>query len=140
MIAFEKGQSEATTKAGSDRAFGLVFAAVFAIAALWPLPKGGSPSWILAAPAAALLLVAIACPRILGPANRAWLRFGLLLHRIVTPVILAVIFFAVFVPIGLLLRLAGKDLLRLARSPGATTYWIARDPRQPQRGSMEKQF
>lgn len=77
------------TKRSSDRGFGLVFAAVFAVIGLWPLIGGGAlRRWALAV-VAAFLAVALVAPRLLGPANRLWTRFGLLLHRLGGPVLAA---------------------------------------------------
>ena len=74
----------------------------------------------------------------LHPLNRAWLVLGLLLHRVVNPVIMAVMFYGTILPTASLLRALGKDLLRLKREPQATSYWIPRKPPAP--GSMSKQF
>ncbi|MEE8227677.1 MAG: hypothetical protein V3R30_12710, partial [Kiloniellales bacterium] len=77
------------TKRSSDRGFGLVFAAVFAVIGLWPLIGGGAlRRWALAV-VAAFLAVALVAPRLLGPGNRLWTRFGLLLHRLAGPVLAA---------------------------------------------------
>lgn len=76
----------------------------------------------------------------LAPLNRLWFRFGLLLQRIAHPVVLAIIYFAVVTPTGLVLRALGKDPLRLRRDPDAATYWIRRDPPGPEPESMTRQF
>jgi hypothetical protein len=125
--------------AGSDRSFAFVFAAFFALVALFPLLSGRMPRWWAVAAAAAFAAIGIAAPRLLHPLNRLWFTFGLVLHRIVSPVIMAVMFFGVVLP-TLLVRAFGKDLLRLKRDPAAKSYWIARDPPAPEPGSMSKQF
>ena len=79
-------------------------------------------------------------PRVLAPLNIIWFRLGLLLHHVVNPVIMAVVYYGAVVPMGLLLKARGKDLLRLKRDPDATTYWIVRDPPGPAPGSMKQQF
>jgi predicted membrane metal-binding protein len=132
--------SHRRTVAGSNRTFGIVFAVVFAIIALWPLMSGHAPRLWASVIAVAFLAVALLAPRLLAPLNRAWFHFGLALHRVVNPVVMAVIYYGTVVPIGLILRARGKDLLRLKREPEATSYWIARDPPGPPRGSMSKQF
>jgi hypothetical protein len=81
-----------------------------------------------------------AWPAPLRPLNRLWFRIGLLLHRIVTPVVMGLVFFCSVVPIGLLMRALGKDLLRLRREADAQSYWIEREPPGPARGTMKKQF
>lgn len=131
---------ESAAVIGSNRAFGIVFAVVFAAIGLWPLPYGGpSRGWALTA-AAALLAVALVRAAWLAPFNRVWFRFGLLLQRVVHPVVLAVIYFGVVTPTGLVLRALGNDPLRRRREPDAATYWIRRDPPGPERESMTRQF
>lgn len=127
-------------KGSSDRAFGLTFAAVGAIFALWPLLDGEEPRWWLLAAVAALIAVSFAAPQILRPLNRIWLRMGLLLHRIVSPVILGIIFFGVLTPLGLAMRMAGKSPLRLRFEHGVPSYWIVREPPGPAPKSMSRQF
>lgn len=124
----------------SERAFGLVFSAVFLIVALWPLMGAGGPRpWALLV-AAALFVVSFAAPAWLAPASRLWLRFGELLHRIVSPAILALMFYGVVLPTGLVLRALGKDPLRLRFDRGAASYWIRRDPPGPGPESFRDQF
>jgi Saxitoxin biosynthesis operon protein SxtJ len=125
---------------GSNRTFGLVFAAVFGIIALWPLTAGAMPRLWASALALGFLAVALIAPRLLSPLNRAWFYVGLALHRVVNPVVMAIIYYGTVVPVGLILRARGKDLLRLKQDPDAKSYWIAREPPGPPRGSMTKQF
>lgn len=125
---------------GSNRTFGVVFAAVFGIIAIWPVLSGGWPRWWASAIAGIFLAGALVAPRFLAPLNRAWFHFGLVLHRVINPIVMGIIYYGTVVPIGLILRLRGKDLLRLRRDPDAKSYWIARDPPGPARGSMTKQF
>jgi hypothetical protein len=124
----------------SDRSFGFVFAAVFAIIGAWPLLSSGSPRWWSIGIGAAFAVVAVVVPSILGGANRLWMKFGLLLAKIVSPIALGVLFYLVFTPIGLLMRLAGKDPLRLKADPNAKSYWIEREPPGPPPQSMTNQF
>jgi hypothetical protein len=84
--------------------------------------------------------VAVTVPAILAPLNRLWMRLGLLLHRIVNPVVLGLMFLSAIVPIGLLMKLFGKDLLRLKFSEDASSYWIVRDPKGPEPQSLNRQF
>lgn len=131
---------EETVQGGSDRAFGLVFAVVFAIVAGWPLLGGGAPRWWALAVAAGFLAVALARPALLAPLNRLWTRFGLLLHRVVNPLVMGVMFFLLITPMGLVLRLLGKDPMRLRRDPAAASYWIVREPPGPAPETMKQQF
>jgi predicted membrane metal-binding protein len=130
----------AHTRTSSDRNFGLVFAAGFALLALWPLVKRGTVRWPLLAVSAVFLLVALIAPRLLWPLNKVWTMFGLLLGRIVNPVMTALMFLLVFTPAGIIGRMLGKDPLRLKHSPEATTYWIVRNPPGPAPETMAKQF
>ena len=115
-------------------------ATVFAVIGCWPLLGGATPRWWALAVGGAALVVALAAPQWLAPATRVWLRFGLLLHRVTSPIILAVIYFGVVTPTGLLRRALGKDPLRLKRDPDAESYWIEREPPGPDRESMSNQF
>ncbi len=136
----ENGNRSTPKRPGSERAFGLVFAAVFALIGLWPLLKGGSVRFWALAIAALFLGLALLLPRLLAPANRAWHRLGLILHRIVTPVVMSLIFFATVTPMAVFMRLLGKDPLRLRREPEADSYWIPREPPGPEPESMKNQF
>ena len=112
----------------SDRSFGFVFTAVFSIIGLLPLWRGGNPRWWAVAVAVVILLLALLWPRALAPANRVWLWIGLLLHRIVNPVVMGVIFYLVVTPFGVVMRLRRKGLTdRLRPDKDVTTYWIQRD-------------
>jgi hypothetical protein len=97
---------------------------------LWP--------WTTAA-AALLLLAALVRPSALHPLNRAWMKLGALLHRIVSPLVMGLLFYGTILPTGLVMRMRGKDLLRLKREPDAESYWIARAP-GPAPKTMKDQF
>ena len=122
----------------SDRSFGLTFAVVFAIVGLLPLWRGGAPrGWALVV-AAVVLTLALVWPRPLAPANRLWLRLGLLMHRVVNPVVMAVLYYGVVTPFGLVMRLFGAGLSRRLRyDPAATTYWKRREAAASR---MDQQF
>jgi hypothetical protein len=124
---------------GSDRTFGLVMAAALAAVSLlngwhhgrlWP--------WEAAA-AALFLLAAWLKPSALHPLNRVWMKLGLLLHRIVNPIVMGLLFYGTIWPTGLVMRMRGRDLLRLKREPEAGSYWITRTP-GPAPESMRDQF
>jgi hypothetical protein len=125
---------------GSDRSFGFAMAAASATVTslnawhtgqLWPW-TGGLAGLFLAA--------ALFRPSVLNPLNRVWLKFGLLLHKVVSPVAMALVFYGVVLPTGLVMRARGKDLLRLRRQPDADSYWIARQPPGPSPETMKDQF
>lgn len=126
--------------AAAERSFGIVFATVFMLVGLWPLLAGATPRWWALAIAGAFLFAGLALPRILRPLNSVWLRFGLLLHRITSPVILAMLFYLTVLPTGLVMRALGKDLLRLRFDRNARSYWIERSPPGPEPESLRNQF
>jgi hypothetical protein len=127
-------------KGPSDRSFGWVFTAFFSLIGAWPVFFGRPPRvWALGI-AALILVVTLVRPGLLHPANRAWMKLGLLLGRITNPIVTALLFYLVFTPMGLLMRLLGKDLLRLRSDPNATSYWIERRPPGPKPESMAQQF
>ena len=127
-------------KQGSPRGFGIVFAVVFAVIGLWPLMGGESArTWALVL-AGVLLALALMRPALLAPLNRLWLGLGAVLHRIVNPLVMGLMFFAIIMPTALVLRLMGKDLLRRRFHPGAESYWIPREPPGPEPQSMRNQF
>jgi hypothetical protein len=132
--------AEEAVKQSSNRTLGLVFAVFFALVALLPMVRGHAVRlWAL--PCSALfLLTALAAPKILAPLNRAWTVLGTLLHAVVNPLVLGVLFYLVFTPFGWVLRRMGKDFLRLRPAPGATTYWIPRQPPGPAPETMSRQF
>lgn len=125
----------------SNRSFGLVFSVFFLVIALLPLFMGGHGIrlWSMMA-AFVFLAAAFAAPAILAPLNRLWMRLGFLLHKTISPVILGVIFFIVVTPMGILMRLSGKDPLRLRFDSALKSYWIKRDPPGPEPKSMTDQF
>lgn len=133
--------SRATPVTGSsDRSFGLVFAAFLALVGLSPLLHHRGPRLEALVPAALFLAAALVAPTLLAPLNRLWFRFGLLLHRLVSPVMMAAIFYLVVTPAGLLMRWRGKDPLHRRFDRAATSYWIVRQPPGPPAGSMSNQF
>lgn len=124
----------------SDRAFGVVFAVVFAIIALFPLLGSGQLRLWAVAVAAAFVVVALVQPSLLAPLNRLWQKLGLLLHRIVSPVVLGLLFYGVVLPTGLLMRLFGKRSIPTTFERERETYWIPRDPPGPRPEGMKNQF
>jgi hypothetical protein len=127
-------------KPGSNRGFGLVIGAAFLVLAV---VKGWTGSWwwpMFAGTSAAFFAAAWLTPSLLTPLNHLWFRFGLLLHRIVSPLLMGLIYFGAVVPIGLLMRLLGQRPIAPGFDPDAKSYWVSRaDPTQPP-GSMAKQY
>jgi hypothetical protein len=139
-MAHEDFARQQAVEGSTDRVFGLVFAAAFLVLAGWPLLYGDALRWWACLLAAAFALVALAKPALLAGLNRLWTKLGVLLGRVVSPVALGVLFYAVLTPVGLLMRLAAKDPLRRARDPGAPSYWQPRTPPGPPPDSMTNQF
>ena len=127
------------TQIGSERAFGITFAVVFGLVALYLGWHGREWAVWIAAGAVSFLAAAFLVPVVLRPLNRAWFRFGMLLHQVTTPIILGLLFFVTFVPIGLALRAFGKRPLQLGPVPRARTYWVERKADEPP-SSLTNQF
>lgn len=125
----------------SDRAFGLTFAAVLGLVAFWPvaLSGRGPRAWAIAA-AGLFLVAAVLRPGLLAPLNRGWYKFGLLLNRVTSPVILGLVFYGAVVPTGLVLRLFGKRPIEPHPDPERDSYWVHRDPPGPAPDTMTHQF
>ncbi|MFN2646293.1 MAG: SxtJ family membrane protein [Burkholderiales bacterium] len=117
----------------SDRKFGWTFAVLFVLIGALAHP------WLIAL-GALFALVTVTRAELLAPLKRAWMAFGELLNRIVSPIVMAVIFFAVFTPVALLMRAMGRDALCRRYAPAAPTYWKRRDPPGPAEDSFRDQF
>jgi hypothetical protein len=139
-MAHEDITREQQLEGSPDRTFGLVFAAVFMIVACWPLLHLGLPRWWALGVAVGFATIAIRKPTLLTRLNRLWTRLGLLLGKVMSPVALGLLFIGVVAPIGLLVRLTGKDPLRLKLDSSADSYWIRREPPGPPPDSMTNQF
>lgn len=125
---------------GSDRSFGFVFTVVFTVVALLPVYEGKEISLWAAVVAAVLLAISLIRPSVLRPANRLWFWFGLLLHRVVSPLVMGFLFFLTVTPIGVAMRICGKNPLRLKFDRAAPTYWIKRDTQDTEPETMRRQF
>ena len=123
-------------KIGSNKSFGIVFFIAFLLIAIYPLINDGELRiWSLILSLVFLILVLLNS-KILYPLNKIWFKFGLLLGRIVSPLVMAIIFFLVVTPIGLLMRILNKDLLNLKFNK-SKSYWIEKNE---QKSKMKNQF
>ena len=123
-------------KISSNRSFGIVFFIVFLLIALYPLLKGNDLRiWSLII-SFIFLTLALINSKILKPLNKLWFKFGLLLGKFISPLIMGIIFFVVVTPIGIIMRLLKKDLLNLKYNK-KETYWI--DKSGP-KSKMKNQF
>lgn len=123
---------------GSDRKFGFTFAAVFFLLSISHLLIPIYVRGVLIVACLITTAVALMEPGRLHTANVQWMRFGMLLSKIISPVILAVLFYAVFLPVGLFLKLIKKDILNLTLKPKADSYWTDSTLAPPM--SMKDQF
>lgn len=133
--------SHSTVELGSERSFGLVFACFFTIVAFWPLVFHGLDIRFWAIGLVLLFgCLGLFAPAVLRPLNRLWLKLGLLLGRIVTPIVMGIIFFTTVTPIGLIRRMMISDPLGQSFDPSAETYWVDRTKESEKITSMRKQF
>ena len=123
-------------KISSNRSFGILFSIVFAAIAFWPLLNLGEIRVWSVIVSSIFLLLGLINSKLLYPLNLIWVKFGELIGKIVAPLVMALIFFIILTPIGIFLRLIGKDLLNLKLNNNKT-YWIKRDKKP---GSMKRQF
>lgn len=129
-------------KAPSERSFGITFAVIFALLAAFSFwhRGAGTTFYVTLAVSAAFAAVTLTAPRILRPLNLIWLKFGLLLHKVVNPVIMGILFFGIFTPMGVVMRMFGVDFLRMKRKPAMGNYWIAKGDDGIPESSMKNQF
>jgi hypothetical protein len=140
MAAHEDYHRDENVNPSSNRTFGMVLAVFFALIGVLPLLRG-HPLRVWALPLSGIfLLAALVAPALLAPLNSVWTALGALLHKITNPIILGVFFYLVFTPFGSVLRLLGKDFLRLKWVPDTESYWILRQPPGPPPESIANQF
>ena len=124
-------------KISSNRSFGLLFFVVFLIVSLWPLTHEGSIRIWSVIISAVFLILGLINSKLLTPLNVLWFKFGMILGAIISPIVMGIIFFLVVTPIGLILRIMGKDLLNKKYDKKKETYWIKRNTPI---GTMKRQF
>ena len=124
-------------KISSNRSFGIVFFVVFLIIALYPLINDGNIRlWSLIV-SLAFLALGLLNSKFLSPLNKIWFKFGLFLGKIISPMVMGLIFFFVVTPIGILMRILKKDLLNLKMNNNNKSYWIEKS--EP-KSKMKNQF
>ena len=125
---------------GSNKSFGIVFAVVFFVIALWPLmDEGNFRVWALVT-GIILFLISFIYPSIYKPFNYIWFKFGLLLGKIVTPIVMGFLYFFTITPTALIMRTLKKRPLDLEFDDSQDSYWKYRDPPGPSSESMKNQF
>ena len=124
------------SKETSNKSFGILFFLIFLAIGIWPILNSEDPRIWSIIISLIFLVLGLLNSRILKPLKDAWIKFGEILGKIIAPIVMAVVFFIILTPTGLLLRLFGKDLLKTKPSKGSS-YWIHRSK---DIGSMKKQF
>jgi hypothetical protein len=121
----------------NNKGFGLLFFVVFFVIGLWPLITNESPRIIFLIFSLIFLILGLMNSKILAPLNKLWIKFGELLGKIIAPIVMFIIYFAVLTPLSFIVRAFGKDLLKVKFSNKVNSYWTKRkkDP-----GTMDKQF
>jgi len=128
-------------KLPSERRFGLTFTIALAGLAVYGIVRHRSPTVYIACAAASIVfaLITLIAPRALAPLNKLWFHFGELLGKIVSPLVLGIIFFGILTPLSTLLRLLGRDELQLKRR-AVKSYWIDHTPTASIADSFKNQF
>ena len=125
------------TKISSNRSFGIVFFVVFLLIALYPITYSGDIRiWSLII-SFIFIILGLLNSKILTPLNKLWFKFGVILGKMISPIIMGIIFFLVVTPIGLIMKVLGKDLLRLKFNKKDNTYWIEKNG---PKSKMKNQF
>lgn len=120
----------------SNKSFGIIFSIVFLLIALYPvLHNGNLRIWSIII-SLIFLILGLLNSNLLNPLNKSWMKLGELLGKVVPPIVMAAIFFLIVTPMSLLVKVFGKDLLKLKLS-NERTYWIKREKNV---GSMDRQF
>ena len=125
----------------SNRSFGWLFAAIFGALAAYLFWRGSQSAWVFGslATSAAFALATLIAPHTLSPLNRLWFNLGLLLGRIVSPIVLGIIFFLLITPVSLVGRALGRDELKLKKRD-TSSYWVDRSPPGPPSDSFRNQY
>ena len=110
-------------KIGSNRSFGIVFFVVFILIGFYPILKDGNLNIISIFIGLIFLILGLLNSRFLTPLNKIWFKFGLLLGQIISPIVMGIIFFLIVTPIAFIMRVLGKDVLRLKKKSD-NSYWI----------------
>lgn len=124
----------------SNRKFGLTVGGILMVLGVLPLLKRHPPSLTVIGVGAALAILALIFPAALGPINKLWMRLGDALHRIVSPFILGIVFFAVVTPMGLIRRVFHRDPLHLLFRKDLSSYWRQREQDALTPQSLRNQF
>ena len=123
-------------KIGSNKSFGIVFSIVFLVIAFWPMLNGNEINYWSLAISIVFLILGLINSKILTPLNKIWFKFGILLGNVVGPIVMGIIFFLIVTPTSIIMKLLGKDLLKLKKNNN-NSYWIEKNN---QKSKMKNQY
>ena len=123
-------------KIGSNKSFGIVFSIVFLVIAFWPMLNGNEIYYWSLAISIVFLILGLINSKILTPLNTIWNKFGILLGNVVSPIVMCIIFFLIATPTSIIMKLLGKDLLKLKKNNN-DSYWIEKNN---QKSKMRNQY
>lgn len=123
-------------KLPTNRNFGLVFFIIFLFISLYPLLKNENIRYWSLTISLTFLILGIINSKLLTPLNKAWIKFGIFLGKIMTPIVMGLIFFLVVTPTSIILKIIGKDVLRLKKNK-SETYWLTKEEAK---STMKDQF
>ncbi len=122
-------------KKSNNRSFGILFCIVFLLIAIWPLISSSSVRYWALVLSVTFLILGIINSKLLSPLKVYWIKLGEILGKVIAPLVMSLVFFIILTPIGLILRLFGKDLLKLKKNK-KSSYWLSRGDLK----SMDRQF
>ena len=140
----EDFEEHVALRSATDRSFGLwvggILAAIGLVRLLLHLPAVGVVAPLMIVAGLALVALGLTAAHRLAPLNRAWTKLGLVMFKVVSPVVLFLLYATVFVPVGALMRARKYDPMRRRREPEAASYWIVREPPGPAPETMVNQY
>lgn len=130
-------------ESSSDRSFGLTIGGILLLIEAYRLWSSGALDTlgiVLLVIALPLLVFGLVYPKVLAPLNKAWTKLGLIMFKVVNPIIMFAVYVLTIVPIGLIMKMVGKDPLHVKLDKSAKSYWVERNPSGPSPDSMKNQF
>ena len=133
----ENNKSYTPVKIASERSFGIIFGIIFLIIGIYPLLNDANILLWSCITAFIFFILGIFFPKTLFLPNKLWFKFGMILGAVIAPIVMSFIYFFTVFPIGIIMRLFGKDILNLKINKSKKSYWIKR--KEPVK-TMENQF
>ncbi len=122
-------------KKSNNRSFGILFCIVFLLIAIWPLISSNPIRYWAIVLSITFLILGVVNSKLLSPLKDYWIKLGEILGKVIAPLVMSLVFFIILTPIGLILRIFGKDLLKLKKNK-KSSYWLSRGDLK----SMDRQF